>query len=174
MFSDPKKNIEQFGLQSGSVVADIGSGAGFYTFAAARAVGRLGRVYAIDVLKEMLQKIKNEAERSGLGNIEALWGNIEKIGGSRLSDASVDAALVCDALFQIVNKGAFSLEVKRILKPLGRVLIVDWSESFGGIGPQPEHVFASDVARSLFEKAGFKFEREISAGTHHYGLIFRK
>ncbi|MDO8590405.1 MAG: methyltransferase domain-containing protein, partial [bacterium] len=68
MFSDPQKNIEQFGLQPGGLVADLGSGAGFYTIAAARAVGNSGRVYAIDILKDMLQKIKNEAQRSGIHN----------------------------------------------------------------------------------------------------------
>ncbi|MBI2475978.1 MAG: methyltransferase domain-containing protein [Candidatus Taylorbacteria bacterium] len=174
MFSDPQKNIEQFSLAPGSHVADLGSGAGFYTMAAARAVGKLGRVYAIDALKEMLQKIKNEAQRSGLPNIEALWGDIEKLGGTRLADASVDSALVCNTLFQLERKNDFPLEVKRILKPGGRVLVVDWKESFGGLGPQPEHVFSEEDARSLFEKAGFDFERGIKAGEHHYGLIFRR
>ncbi len=174
MFSDPQKNIEQFGLEPGARVADLGSGAGFYTMAAAKAVGNSGRVYAIDVLKDMLEKLKNEARRSRLNNVEALWGDIEKLGGTRLADSSVDEALVCNTLFQLERKNDFPFEVKRILKPKGRVLVVDWKESFGGMGPQPEHVVPSEAARSLFEKAGFIYEREIAAGAHHYGLIFRR
>lgn len=174
VFSDPQKNVQQFGLEAGTAVADLGAGAGFYTVAAARAVGPQGRVYAVDVLKDMLERIKNEAARSGLTNIESLWGNIEKLGGTRLADASAEAALVCNALFQVEDKNALVLEVKRILKPKGRMLLVDWKESFYGMGPQPEHVVSEGIARALFEKAGFVFERAISAGAHHYGLIFKR
>jgi len=174
MFSDPQKNLEQFGLSPDASVADFGSGAGFYTIVAAKMVGKLGRVYAIDVMKELLQKVKNQAERSGLLNVEAIWGNVEKLGGTRLADATVDAVLVCNTLFQLEEKKDLPLEAKRILKPRGRVLLVDWKESFGGMGPQPEHVVAPEVARELFDKAGFVFDREIKAGEHHYGFIFRR
>jgi hypothetical protein len=66
------------------------------------------------------------------------------------------------------------LEIKRILKPGGRVLFVDWASSFGGIGPQSQHVFDEDMAKKLFEKHGFKEDRTIGAGAQHYGIIFRK
>ena len=174
MFSDPQKNLEQFGLAKGARVADLGSGAGHYALAAARIVGGDGRVFAVDVLKDLLQKIKNEAVRSHLINVETLWGDVERLGGTRLPDASVDAALVCNTLFQLEEKKDFPSEVKRILKPGGRVLVVDWRESFGGMGPQPEHVVAAQAARSLFENAGFSLEKEISAGAHHYGFIFKR
>ncbi|MEK7575314.1 MAG: methyltransferase domain-containing protein [Patescibacteria group bacterium] len=174
MFSEPQKNLEQFGLAPGAFVADLGSGAGFYTLAAAKIVGPKGRVYAVDVLKDLLQKLKNEANKMHLTNVEALWGNVEKLGGTRLADSSVDAALVCNTLFQLEHKNDFPMEVKRILRADGRVLIVDWKESFGGMGPQAEHVISSSDAKALFEKAGFTFEREISAGAHHYGLIFKR
>ncbi len=174
MFSDPQKNLEQFGLAPGSRVADLGSGAGFYTFPAAKMAGPRGRVYAIDISKDMLTKIKHAADQSGLANIEALWGNVEKLGGTRLADASVDAALACNTLFQLEEKKDFPFEVKRILKPRGRLLVVDWKESFGGMGPQAEDVVSAEAARTLFEKAGFTFEREIPAGEHHYGIIFRR
>lgn len=174
MFSDPQKNIEQLRIEPGTTVADIGSGAGFYTMAAAQATGEKGKVYAIDVLKELLEKLKNEARRSHLLNIETIWGNAEKLGGTRLADLSVDVALVCNTLFQLEHKTDFPFEIKRILKVGGRVLIVDWKESFGGMGPQPQHVFTSDMTRKLFEPAGFTFDREISAGAHHYGLVFHR
>ncbi|MDO8482432.1 MAG: methyltransferase domain-containing protein, partial [bacterium] len=151
----------------------LGSGAGFYAIIAAKMVGPLGRVYAVDVLKDMLQKIKNEAIRNKLFNVEALWGNVEKLGGTRLADASVDVVLICNSLFQVDDKNTFALEVKRILKSDGRVLLVDWKDSYGGLGPQPENVVLPETAKSLFEKAGFTFDRDLKeAGEHHYGMIF--
>ena len=174
MFSDPQKILEQFKIGTGKTVADLGSGAGFFALPAAKMVGQSGRVYAVDVLKDMLQKVKNDGIRQGIGNVEGIWGNIEKLGGTRLADAAVDVVLLCNSLFQQEDKNSCVLEIKRILKTGGEVLVVDWQESFGGMGPQPEAVVAKDVARALFEKAGFVFEREIQAGTHQYGIIFRR
>ena len=63
MFSDPVKNIEQCGIQTGMDIADFGAGSGHYTIAGSRALMATGRVYAIDVQKDLLAKLKNEATR---------------------------------------------------------------------------------------------------------------
>ncbi len=174
VFSDPEKNIEQFDLQSGAKVADLGAGAGFYSFAAARAVGGTGRVYAIEVQKELLERIRSEAVRRGLGNIEAVWGNIEELEGTKLKDDSVDAVIVANVLFQIEKKKDFADEIRRILKPRGKILLVDWQDSYGGIGPDSGSVVDRAVAKNIFEGSGFSLEREIRAGSHHWGLVMRK
>ena len=174
MFSDPVKNVEQCGIQAGMDIADFGSGSGFYTIAAAKALMATGRVYAIDAQKDLLSKLKNNVARAGLYNVEVIWGDIEKIGGTKLRESSVDLVLLCNVLFQLENKGDIINEIKRILKPVGRILVVDWSDSFGGIGPQPEHVVKKATVLEMFEKGGFHMDREISAGSHHYGFIFKK
>jgi ubiquinone/menaquinone biosynthesis C-methylase UbiE len=174
MFSDPSYNIEQLGLQSGAKVADFGCGSGFYSLAAARAVGGKGRVYAVDVQKGLLDRLKKEAATEELYNIEVVWGDVEKIGGTKLRDESVDAVIAANLLFQIERKNDFALEIKRILKKNGKLLLVDWSGSFGGIGPAQEQVATKRAGRELFEQNGFTFEREIQAGGHHWGVIFRK
>jgi len=174
MFSDPVKNVEQCGIQAGQEIADFGSGAGHYTIAASRALISTGRVYAVDVQQDLLTKLKNEATRSGLYNIEVIWGNVEKIGGTKLHDNSIDLVFLCNLLFQLDDKETAIKEVKRVLRPGGRVLVVDWTDSFGGLGPKPEAVVRKDVAMSVFSKSGFHLDREISAGAHHYGLIFKK
>jgi ubiquinone/menaquinone biosynthesis C-methylase UbiE len=174
MFSDPEKNIEQCGIQAGQEIADIGSGSGFYTIGAAKALISTGRVYAIDVQKDLLTKVKNNAVREGLYNVEVIWGDIDKVGGTKLRDASIDLAFLCNVLFQLENKANIVKEIKRILKPAGRVLIVDWTDSFGGIGPKPDVVVKKDKVMDMFEKEGFHLDREISAGAHHYGLIYKK
>lgn len=173
-FSDPQNIIDQLGLYPASVVADFGAGSGFYTFAAARAVGDKGRVYGVDVQKDLLAKLKNSAVQMRLGNIEVVWGNIEALGGTHLHDFSVDAVLLCNVLFQAEDKTAVVREVQRVLKSKGMVLVVDWSDSFGGMGPAAEHVFLETAARTLFEGEGFVFMRTIPAGDNHYGLVYAK
>jgi ubiquinone/menaquinone biosynthesis C-methylase UbiE len=174
MFSDPVKNVEQFGIKMGSVVADLGSGSGHYTIAALRAVGDKGKVYAIDIQKDMLTRVKNEAQNQGLAHIEVIWGDIEKSMGTRMKDAVADYAIISNLMFQIEDKKTVASETFRIIKKGGKLLVVDWSESFGGIGPHRESVFTHDIAVSTFTNAGFVAEKEIQAGEHHYGIIFLK
>jgi ubiquinone/menaquinone biosynthesis C-methylase UbiE len=174
MFSDPVKNIEQCGIQAGMEIADLGSGSGAYAIATAKALVSTGKVYAIDINKDLLNKVKNDGVKQGLYNIEVIWGDIDKPNGSKLRDFSVDMALVCNILFQVENKDVLVKEVRRILKPGGRVLVVDWTDSFGGLGPKPGAIIKMQDAVDMFEKNGFHLDREIGAGSHHYGLILKK
>ncbi len=174
MFSDPENNIKQFGLASGMQVADFGSGSGFYSMAIARAVAPSGRVFAVDIQKDLLQKLRNGAKQNHLNNIEVIWGDLEHLGGTKLRESSLDAVTVCNLFFQIKNKDSLCLEIKRVLHPLARVLVVDWSASYGGMGPVSESVVQKEEMVKLFTEHGFSFDREISSGAQHYGLIFRK
>lgn len=174
MFSDPSHTIAQFELQSGSTVADLGAGTGVLSVLAAEAVGEAGKVYAIEVKKELLEKLKSRAKAARTHNVEALWGDIERLHGTHLKDAAVDTCIASNVLFQIEHKDGFVAEVKRILKHGGRVLLVDWKESYKNMGPHIEHVVTEVEARRLFEKGGFQYMKKIDAGQHHYGLVFRK
>ena len=174
MFSDPEKNIAEFALASGMQVADFGSGSGFYTLAAAKAVLPSGRVFAVDIQKDLLQKLKNGAKQNHLNNVDIVWGDLEHLGGTKLRENSMDAVIAANVLFQIQNKDALSLEIKRVLRPRGRVLVVDWGGSFGGIGPAEADVISKIKMTVLFQDHGFTLDREIAAGAEHYGLIFRK
>lgn len=172
MFSDPQKNIEQFSLQLGDVVADLGSGSGHYALAAMRAVGEKGRVYAVDIQKDMLVRLKNEAKRQGFDNVEIVWGDVEAPGGSKLADGVADAVVITNLLFQLENKEGIAKEAHRIVKKGGRLLLIDWAESFGGIGPHADQVVHKEEAEKIFSQAGFEKVRDIQAGAHHYGMIF--
>jgi ubiquinone/menaquinone biosynthesis C-methylase UbiE len=174
MFSDPVKNVAQCGILPGMDVADFGCGSGFYSLEAAKALMATGRVYAIDIQKDLLSRLKNNATRSGLYNIEVIWGDIEKINGTKLRDSSVDMVFICNLFFQLEKKDETIKEVKRILKPGGRVVMIDWTDSFGGIGPKPEMIVKKEAMKTFYEKAGFHLDKEIEAGSHHYGLIYKK
>ncbi len=174
MFADPDENIKQFGLREGMHVADLGAGSGFYTLAAAHVVGPGGKVYAVEVQKELMERVQTEAVKVHLTNVEVIWGNIEKPGGTKIADAAVDAVIASNVMFQVPDKPAFVAEIKRILKSGGRVLVIDWTDSFGGLGPLPADIISKENAQAFFHDAGFVFEREIAAGAHHYGLVLKK
>jgi ubiquinone/menaquinone biosynthesis C-methylase UbiE len=173
MFSDPSKNIAELGIDYGMKVADLGSGSGFYTIEVAKKVGPSGRVYAVDVQKDLLDKIKNGAKTAGLHNIEVVWGNIEKLGGTKLREAVADRVILSNTLFQVEPKDRenLALETKRILKTGGKLLVVDWNP---GGNMTPENVLTQVSAEGIFQKIGFSVEKNFDAGDHHYGIIFKK
>ena len=170
MFADPLKNLKAFGLKEGDVVADLGAGTGYYSIAAGGLVPS-GKVYAVEIIKDFLATIEKRVAEAHLKNVEILWGDIEKIGGTKIGDSVVDAVIASNVLFQVVNKNHFILEIKRILKPKGRVLLIDWSETSV---LQTTAIVPKNNARAMFEQEGFTFEREIHAGTDHYGMILIK
>lgn len=175
MFADPERSIEQFSLGKGNYVADFGAGYGYFSFAAAEAVGENGRVYAIDVQKDLLTRLKNEARNvRHLSNIEVIWADLDHLGGTKLRENSIDAVILANVLFQLPQKDNTCMEIRRILKKTGRILVVDWSSYSGGMGPQSAELFTRDQAIKLFYKHGFVEDREIDAGAGHYGIIFKR
>jgi ubiquinone/menaquinone biosynthesis C-methylase UbiE len=174
MFADPSSNVSKFGLAPGMHIADLGAGSGAYTIPAAKAVSPNGRVYACEVQKELLTRMKNDATAEHITNIEYIWSNIEKTGGSKLGDRSMDGVIVSNVLFIVEDRPAFLNEVKRILKPGGKVYFIDWTDAFGGMGPHPDHVITEAKAKELFAQYGFTAESSFDTGAHHYGVIFKK
>lgn len=174
MFSDPEKNVPYFGLREGARVADFGAGSGAYTLAMAARVGNSGMVYAVEVQKELLDRLANEAKSRRVTNIKYLWGDVDKLGGSKLQDSSVDAVLLANILFQSEQKYSMFLEAKRILKADGKIIVIDWSDSFSNLGPNTEKIIKPDQVKEIATQAGFEFQENFPAGEHHYGLIFAK
>lgn len=171
MFSDPAQNLAKLGLMDGMRVVDLGAGSGFYSIEAAKKVGGGGRVYAIDVQKDLLERLRTFASSQHLSNIEVVWANAEKVGGTKLREGIADAVVASNILFQITKQDEFALEIKRILKKGGKVLIVDWNE----ISPMgPTTLVPVAKAQALFEKNGFTLNQSFNAGDHHYGLVMTR
>jgi len=173
-FAEPEKNIEHFELQPGFSVADFGAGTGVYSLISARRVGSSGHVYAIEVQKELLERLKAEAKDRRVANLDVVWGDLDTLGGSGLKDASMDAVILSNILFQSDNRAAMIGEVSRVLKPGGKALFIDWLDSFGNLGPLASQVISEPSARKLFEGAGMKVQPMFSAGAHHYGFVAHK
>lgn len=172
-FAHPRRNVGALGIEPGMSVADFGSGSGIYVLHMAEALEHSGRVYAVDIQRDLLRRVKNEAERRGFKNVDVIWTDLERRGSSKLGDKTLDFVLISNLLFQVENKAAVLTEAWRILKPSGRLGIIDWSESFGGLGPIKNDVVTKDAALGLVRESGFELQREFPAGAHHYGMILK-
>ena len=171
-FSSPHENVLQLGLREGMKVGDFGAGSGHYARAAAPIVGHGGKVYAIDVQEDVLKHIKLNSHIHHQNIINTIWGDIEKSGGTHLRDASLDAVLLANTFFQIENRFGLLAEMKRVLKSGGKLMVVDWAGSYGGIGPVPEKVVSEHETEDFFISGGFHKVKSFRAGPHHYGIIF--
>ncbi len=171
MFSTPSICVSQFNVEPGMVCADLGSGTGAYTFELAHRVGPTGKVFALEVQKGLVDKLANECKQKHITNVTVIWDDVDDINGIALKDSTIDRAIIANTLFQLDDIQKFATEVKRVLKQKGMALIVDWAESFGGIGPTPQQVVSQQRAQEIFEKVGLFTVKTINAGEHHYGFV---
>lgn len=172
-FAHPPRNVAALGIDPGMSVADFGSGSGAYVSLIAEQLSGTGHVYAVDIQKDLLRRTFNEAKRRGQHTVRVLWGDLEQPGGSKIADHVLDLVLISNLLFQVEDRRAVITEALRVLKHRGRLAIIDWAESFSGMGPEKSAVFGKEAAVSAAQTAGFTLEREFAAGAHHYGLILR-
>lgn len=177
-FAHPPRNVDALGITPGMAVADFGSGSGAYVLSIAERLANAGHVYAIDVQRDLLRRIKNEAHARGFNNVEIVWSDLESPNGSKIKEKHLDLVLISNLLFQVPDKNILFHEAKRILKPAGRLAVIDWSDAathgMGRIGPRPKDVVIKEKALEFAIEAGFALDREFDAGAHHYGMIFVK
>ncbi|MDD5251786.1 MAG: methyltransferase domain-containing protein [Patescibacteria group bacterium] len=172
---DPFNLLKEADIRSGMKVADFGCGTlGHYVFPASQLVGPDGRVYAVDILKSVLSGIEGRIRFDSATNVEPVWGDMERPGGVALADNSLDIGLLINNLFMSKQRDTMIKECVRMIKPGGRLVVVDWRPTGVNFGPDVGTRLSVDEARQLGEKAGLKLEKLFEPGRYHYGLIFTK
>ncbi len=171
MFGNPASNLSQLQILPATKVADFGAGAGAYTLELARLVGPQGKVFALEVQREMLTKLKSLADNAGRRNVEIVLADLEVPKGSKLADNTVSLVLIANVLFQATQPEMMLAEARRVVEPGGRVAVIDWQT---GRALSPRSALSPERIKQMAERVSLKFEREFGAGDNHFGLIFRK
>lgn len=169
MFVSPVQIIESLSLRKGDTVADFGCGSGAYVFAASKIVSDRGRVYAIDTHRDILEKINREADKMNIINIDTLLTDIEdKV---QIESLSCDVVILSNVLSEINNVDKVLEEVKRILKPDGYLLVVDWKEIDHALSKKRGNVVPEEKITAILAKNNFSIKKHFPAGKFHYAFI---
>ncbi len=162
--------LKEMELQPTDVVADVGAGSGYFTFRLAPLVPR-GKVLAVDIQPEMLQKIRDAKPRAGAANVETVLGSITD---PNLPADSVDVALFVDAYHEFSHPYEMMVNVRKALKPGGRVVLVEYRAEDPKVPIRPRHKMTEAQAVKEMEAAGFTFGGNRNSLPQQHILIFRK
>jgi len=166
---DPSELWRRVGLKRGDVVVDVGAGTGFFTFPAATTVGPGGRVYAVDVSRELVELVRERSIRQNATNVTSVLSTRTHI---PIEDAAADVALLANVLHGIPPTTLD--EAVRLLRPGGRLVNVDWKKEPGHEGPPVEHRLSPAEAASALSARGLVPVDSFELGRHHYVLVFER
>ena len=164
----------ELGLKEGYVFLDLGCGPGEYTIHASKIIGDSGAVYAIDRSELNIAELMQAARGEGLGNITAITSDIT--GPLPIDDSCVDVSLLATVLhIPDVTRNSEKLcdEMRRVLKPKGRFVVIDCHKESRPFGPPLHRRLSAEEAIELMEKYGFKFLRQADLG-YNYLIQFAK
>lgn len=169
--------VSALNLKPGKVVADIGSGPGYYTFKFSELVGDQGRVFAIDTVKDHLDYVGRVSQKYGLRNIAPVQTQGDTIG---LDANQVDIAFTC-SLYHIIyttsveeEKDKFVESIKQSLKPDGTLVIVDNALVKDSELPYQGPYIAKELIIGQLKYYGFRLVNEYTFIPQRYVLAFKK
>ena len=175
VFDDPKRDawqkphevIQALALKPDAIIADIGSGTGYFAARFANMVPK-GRVYGVDTEPDMVKYLADRAKREGLKNLTAIAG---KPGDPRLPEKA-DLIILVDVYHHVEDRDRYFRELQKSLKPGGRVAIIDFRMD-SPEGPPKNARIAPDQVKTEFKRAGYALAREHAFLPNQYFLVFQ-
>lgn len=152
-------------LQAGMTFIDVGCGDGFFSILAAKIVGSKGKVYAVDSDASAIEKLAREAQAEGLENIVCRVGLAEETVFCR---GCADFVFFSMVLHDFADPAKVLQNARAMVKPMGRLLDLDWKKEQMTFGPPYQIRFSVEHASTLLLNAGFQVVNVSDAGKYHY------
>ena len=149
----PDKLIERSGIKQGMRVLEVGCGSGAFVTFVARAVGKTGKAFTLDIQPAMLKQLEaklKSSENQDIKNIESILGSAYKL---PFEDSSFDLGYMVTVLQEIPDKKRALKEVRRVLKPGGILAVTEFL-------PDPDYPLKSTTIK-IGEEAGFIFDKAL-------------
>ncbi len=174
---DPKRDAYQkphevllaLNLKHGEVIADIGAGSGYFSFRFAEHVGQSGRVYAVDINPEMIVHMNRRIRELNLKNVITILAEPDD---PLLADASVSRFFFSDSWHHIENQARYLALMKRMIKPGGEIVMIDFQKKELPVGPPLGMKIAREDLVRQMESNGFRLVKEHKFLPYQYFLVF--
>jgi ubiquinone/menaquinone biosynthesis C-methylase UbiE len=168
-YQKPHEVMEALALKAGEVVADIGSGSGYFTFRVAQHVGPTGRVYAVDVNKEMMAHLEKRMRELKATNVTPILARPD----DPLLPEPVDRFLIVDVWHHIEDQPGYLALMKKHLKPGGQVVMIDFHKRDLPVGPPASMKIAREELIKQMQSHGFDVAAEHTFLPYQYFLVFK-
>lgn len=167
-WQDPGKILSSVGVAPGMVFVDMGCGDGYFAIPAARRVGPRGKVYAVDIDAGAIERLREQAAKEGLDN---LFSEVKGAEETVACEGCADVVFFGIDLHDFLDPAQVLLNAKKMLRPSGRLIDLDWNDQPMEFGPPQKKRFSVGKARHLIESAGFRIVSTTDAGPYHYLII---
>jgi len=172
---DPAVIFKKIGLSEGMRVADFGCGrTGHFVFPMSPIIGETGVIYAVDIIKDILESIRSRARSEGFNNVQVVWSDLEKYGAAPIPEGSLDAGFFINVMFLVKNRLEAIRESIRLIRDDGYLVVIDWAKKIGPIGPTAEQMINQEEFISTGLKEDLQLVGRMPVGDYHFCIIFKK
>lgn len=168
---NPEGALDALKIQPGMVVADVGAGTGYMSLRLARRVGPSGKVYAHDLQPEMLRRLRNNATKAGLTNIETVQG---EEADPKLPAGRMDLVLLVDVYHEFSHPREMIDKIRESLKPDGRLVLLEYRKEDPNVPIREEHKMSVAQVKAELEPQGLVLSQVIETLPRQHILILKK
>ncbi len=168
-YQKPHEVLSALNIKPGEVIADIGAGTGYFTFRLAHHVGAKGKVYAVDVSPDMIRHINRRSRDAKATNVVAILADNDD---PLLPEQSVNRIFICDVWHHVDNQTKYLALMKKMLKPGGEIVMIDFHKKELPFGPPLQMKIAREDLIKQLETNGFRVAKEHTFLPHQYFLVF--
>jgi len=168
-YQKPQEVMAALGIKPGEVIADIGAGSGYFTFRLALRVGDKGKVYAVDISPEMILHINRRIRELKVNNVVSILADPDD---PLLPDRSVNRFFFSESWHHIEKQTKYLSLAKRILKPGGEIVMIDFQKKALPVGPPLQMKIAREDLIKQMESNGFRLKSEQTFLPYQYFLVF--
>jgi ubiquinone/menaquinone biosynthesis C-methylase UbiE len=168
-YQKPHEVLAALNLKPGEIIADIGAGSGYFTFRLAHWVGEKGKVYAVDISPDMIRHINRRIRETRSTNVVSVLADPDD---PLLPDQSVHRFFICDVWHHVENPKKYLSSMKRMLKPGGEIVMIDFHKKDLPLGPPTQMKIAREDLIKQMEGNGFRLAKEHTFLPYQYFLVF--
>lgn len=168
-YQKPHEVMEALGIREGEIIADIGAGSGYFTMRLAKHAGPKGHVYAVDVNPDMIRHLHTRLRDAKLLNVSPILAPPD----DPLLPEPVDRFLIVDVWHHVEDQTKYLDVMKKLLKPGGQVVMIDFHKREMPVGPPVSMKIARDDLLKQMTQNGFRLTAEHTFLPYQYFLVFQ-